>query len=193
MRIKISREYYLNYWVEEFSDSLYSWAYHKTNSKETAEDLTQETFISAFKGFDKCKNKEQPKTWLFSILNHKIIDHYRDSAKKTEHHKIIYEESISNSLNGLFEASGSWTEDASALISNGEQHLLDTPEFNDVLANCIADLPENWRMAVISKYILEKKGEEICQELDITPSNYWQLVHRAKVMLKVCIEKNWKE
>jgi RNA polymerase sigma-70 factor (ECF subfamily) len=36
-----------------------------------------------------------------------------------------------------------------------------------------------------------KKGEEICQELGITPTNFWQIMHRAKLQLRECIENNW--
>lgn len=60
-------------WVNSFTDDLMSWAHHKTSSKETAEDLVQETFLSAFNSFDNFKNNSSPKTWLLSILNHKIV------------------------------------------------------------------------------------------------------------------------
>jgi len=38
---------------------------------------------------------------------------------------------------------------------------------------------------------MNKNGEEICQELDISPTNFWQVVHRAKLQLKNCVEENW--
>ena len=62
--------------VNLHSDELYSWANHKINNKESAEDLVQETFLSAYKAITNLKNKDQAKTWLFSILNNKIIDFY---------------------------------------------------------------------------------------------------------------------
>jgi RNA polymerase sigma-70 factor (ECF subfamily) len=37
----------------------------------------------------------------------------------------------------------------------------------------------------------EKKGELICQELGITDTNFWQILHRAKLQLRKCIELNW--
>lgn len=52
--------------VEMYSDNMYSWALHKTSSKETAEDLVQETFLAAVQSFDKFKGDSNPKTWLFS-------------------------------------------------------------------------------------------------------------------------------
>jgi RNA polymerase sigma-70 factor (ECF subfamily) len=39
--------------------------------------------------------------------------------------------------------------------------------------------------------ILKKKTEAICQELEITASNYWQIVHRSKLLLKKCLELKW--
>ncbi|MCK5276978.1 MAG: RNA polymerase subunit sigma, partial [Cyclobacteriaceae bacterium] len=45
--------------------------------------------------------------------------------------------------------------------------------------------------AIHLKYLEEKDGKEICQELGITSSNYWQILHRAKLQLRICIEENW--
>ena len=71
-------------WVNDYNDQLYSWAYHKTSSKEMAEDLVQDTFLSAYKNLENFKNESNPKTWLFSILNNKIIDFYRNLNKMFE-------------------------------------------------------------------------------------------------------------
>jgi len=38
---------------------------------------------------------------------------------------------------------------------------------------------------------MDMESEEICQELEITPTNYWQIMHRAKLQLRECIENNW--
>ncbi|WP_418262403.1 RNA polymerase sigma factor [Flavobacterium faecale] len=74
----------LEKWVHQFSDELYSWALYKTSSKETAEDLVQETFLAAYNKIDSFQEKSQPKTWLFSILNNKVVDYYRLSARTTK-------------------------------------------------------------------------------------------------------------
>jgi RNA polymerase sigma-70 factor (ECF subfamily) len=67
-------------WVNQFSDELFSWAYHKTSSKETAEDLVQDTFLSAFHKIDTFEGKSSPKTWLFSILNNKSLTQFFRAA-----------------------------------------------------------------------------------------------------------------
>ena len=68
-------------WVEEHGDLLYRFARYRVSSHELAEDLVQITFISALKDWQRFRRESSPKTWLVSILRHKIIDHYR--RKKT--------------------------------------------------------------------------------------------------------------
>lgn len=75
------KEQTISSWVHRFSDDLYAWALHKTNHKEIAEDLVQDTFLAAFHHLDSFKAESSPKTWLFRILNNKIIDFYRKKPK----------------------------------------------------------------------------------------------------------------
>ncbi|MGC9375130.1 MAG: sigma factor-like helix-turn-helix DNA-binding protein [Bacteroidales bacterium] len=59
------------------------------------------------------------------------------------------------------------------------------------MQKCLDALPAQWNTCVKLKYLMNKKSEEICQELDINPSNYWQIIHRAKVQLRDCVETKW--
>lgn len=175
----------LENWVEQFTDELFKWAYYKTSSLETAKDLVQDTFLVAAEKMHTFKGDSSPKTWLFSILNHKIIDFYRKKSKKP----IAMENNI---ISTFFDKDGSWRQDSSPKNwHDEEQHLLDNSEFKEVLKRCLDSLPEKWNTCVKLKYLTQKSGEEICQELKITPSNFWQIVHRAKLQLRDCIENNW--
>lgn len=182
----------LENWVNEYSDALYSWAFYKTSSKETAEDLVQDTFLAAFNKLDSFKGKSQPKTWLFSILNNKVIDHYRLSAKTTKQTISLSEEKGYEISDGFFDENENWKSNAIHPIWNQDQELLDDPNFNNVMQLCMDDLPQNWKYAVTSKYLTDKDANEICQYLNITVSNYWQIIHRAKLVLKKCLEMKWK-
>jgi len=46
-------------------------------------------------------------------------------------------------------------------------------------------------MCVNLKYILGKSGKQICEQMDISKNNYWQMIHRAKLSLRDCIESKW--
>jgi RNA polymerase sigma-70 factor (ECF subfamily) len=67
----------------------------------------------------------------------------------------------------------------------------ETEEFQKILQLCLSLLPLKWRNAFHLKMMEECSGEEICKELDLTSSNLWVILHRAKLKLRECIEKNW--
>ncbi len=175
----------LKNWVNEFTNELYKWAYYKTSSAETAEDLVQETFLAAAEKLNTFKGNSSAKTWLYSILNHKIIDYYR---KKVNRPVAIERDIIST----YFDEDGSWQKNRRPKAwQDEESHLLDDENFRQVLKKCLEALPEKWNTCVKLKYFTEKRGGDICQELGIAPTNFWQIVHRAKLQLRDCIENNW--
>ncbi len=178
-------------WVSKYSDKLYTWAFHKTSSKEISEDLVQETFMVAITSFEKFQHKSSPETWLFSILNFKIIDFYKKNKNKPFSLHQINENHANDVVDSLFNVKEAWANWENKSVWNEEKHLLDDVDFNSKLEFCLDDLPQNWRLAISAKYILNKKSEEICQELEMSKTNYWQIIHRAKLLLKICIEKHW--
>lgn len=178
----------LSQWLDTYGDDLYSWANYKTSSKETEEDLVQETLLSAFKAYDKYKPESNPKTWLVTILNNKIIDYYRASnTSKSVNQTELQGKRLEDDN---FDSGGHWNKAVNSLWANTEQHLLDNVEFTEVLAACVENLPVQWRGVIVGKYIDHKKGAEISKELGITSSNLWQMAHRAKLQLRSCLEKN---
>jgi RNA polymerase sigma-70 factor (ECF subfamily) len=176
----------LSNWVNDYTTDLYARAVNKVSDKELAADLVQETFLAAAEKINAFRGESNPKTWLFSILNNKIIDHYRQKVKRP----IQFE---NNTLAFFFGEDHEWKENRKPgnwQLEN-ETNLLDDDSFNSVLKQCLDALPETWGICVKLKYLSERKGDDICQELDISTSNYWQIIHRAKLQLRDCIDKNW--
>lgn len=171
--------------VDKHTDEMFSWAFHKLSDKEMARDIVQDTFLAAAEKIDSFRGESTPKTWLFSILNYKIIDVYRKKVQMPI-------DTEGDDFSRFFAHDGGWHKEVEPLDwKDEEEHLLDNHEFNAVLEKCLDALPENWNYCVRSKYIFNKKGEDICQELGIASTNYWQIIHRAKVQLRNCIEMNW--
>ncbi len=180
-------------WVDLYSDKMYTWALHKTSSIEIAEDLVQDTFLASFQSISKFEGKSEPKTWLFAILNNKIAEHFR---KQFRNPTITESQAITNSgtslFDTLFDANDQWIKEQRPKEWQEEQdNLLDNPAFIRILQACMGKLPANWMAAIQLKYLEEKKGELICQELGIAPTNFWQILHRAKLQLRKCLELNW--
>jgi RNA polymerase sigma-70 factor (ECF subfamily) len=172
-------------WVNRFAGDLLSWATHKVSDVEIAKDIVQDTFLAAVEKLDSFKGDSSPKTWLFSILNFKIIDHYR--AKLNQPLK-----PEDQTFSKFFSQGGEWLpEKRPGKWSDDSGHLLDDDNFNAILKECIEALPEKWSIGIKLKYLMSKNGEEICKELGVSTSNYWQIMHRAKLQLRECVENNW--
>ncbi|MDT8394190.1 MAG: sigma-70 family RNA polymerase sigma factor [Bacteroidales bacterium] len=176
----------LTEWVKAYTDEMFRWAAYKLSDDELARDVVQDTFMAAAEKLKDFRNESSPKTWLFSILNFKIIDVYRNKANKPVSAGL-------DSMSDFFDEDGSWHRNKrpQAWHDDDDNHLLDDDHFREVLKECLEALPEKWNACVKLKYLMDKKGDDICQELEITPTNYWQIMHRAKLNLRDCIDNNW--
>ena len=67
----------------------------------------------------------------------------------------------------------------------------ETKEFYGILDFCKKKLQEMQQSVFVMKYMDDLSAEEICKVLNISSSNYWVLIHRAKLQLRKCLELNW--
>jgi RNA polymerase sigma-70 factor (TIGR02943 family) len=179
-----AKKYDLSEWVETYAQDMFRWALFKLSDEELAKDIVQDTFLAAAEKLDGFEGKSTPKTWLFSILNFKIIDLYRKRAKSPD--------TVRQSFMDFFDEDGDWFVNRRPKAWDHEEtNLLDDHDFQLVLKKCLEALPEKWNACVKLKYFLDKSGEDICQELEITPTNFWQIMHRTKLNLRECIDGNW--
>lgn len=177
----------LTNWVRLYTTELYSWALIKTSDAMLSEDLVQETFLAAAENMERFEGKSQPKTWLFGILKNKIADHYRRQATQPSTHSIP-----ANELTNFFDAGGRWKQAAkpNAWEENPEK-LLDNLAFIHILDACLRELPTLMHACLQLTYLQGKKGQEVCQEMKISTTNYWQIMSRARLRLRDCLEKRW--
>lgn len=171
--------------VDEHGDYLLSFAMGKLQDLELAKDLVQDTFVSALTKLDTFEHRSKLRTWLTSILNRKIIDHWRKAETR-------YTDPASRFFREDGKHKGHWLENV------GEQETLGTIEDSIAqeetigeLGQCLDTLPEKWRGIVSSKYLEEQESEEICKDFNITPSNLWVIIHRAKLVLRDCLKTKW--
>jgi len=174
-------------WLDKYGDYLYNYAISRVSDAETAEDLVQETFLSAFKSKDNFEGRASEKTWLASILKNKVIDHYRKTLIKDPEQSGKKETPMS-----FFSKDGSWQMDLAGHDWNTEASAaLESAEFFKVFHNCVEGIKGKTNAAFTMKYLDEEESEEICKALEISPSNYWVMIHRAKIQLRDCLDKNW--
>lgn len=177
----------LQTWISSYTAKLLHWACAKCRDEEVAKDLVQDTFLVAFEKLAQFKGESEPITWLFGILNNKINDNFKKSAR-------LGVESLKAELlsDEIFLESGQWHKEQTFTQWENEKHLLDNPSFLKVYQVCMDNLPVSWRDALLQKYIFGSKAKEICQVLQINDTNYWQIIHRAKLLMRNCLEKSWR-
>lgn len=171
--------------VDEHSDYLLSFAMSKISDLELAKDLVQDTFVSALTKIDTFEQRSKIRTWLTSILNRKIIDHWRKAETR-------YTDPVSNFFQGEEGKAGLWLESQMSRKSLGTvEDDISQEETISELGECLDKLPEKWQGVVSSKYLDEKGSEDICNDFNITPSNLWVIIHRAKLVLRDCLQTKW--
>lgn len=180
-------------WVALYADELYGYAMSKTGKQELAEDMVQDTFLSALNAASAFKGNSSERTWLFTILKNKIADHYRKASTRYESNEgKLSGRKEDTFINHFFDKDGEWQENS--IPKDWEidyKHPLDDAGFQKVLDACLGKLPANWNKVIAQKFMEEKESDEICKELNLSPSNFWVIMHRAKLQLRECVEKNW--
>lgn len=174
-------------WVDLYADYLFNYTIGRVNDVETAQDLVQETFLAALRSADNFKGEASERTWLVSILKRKIIDHYRRSNSAKGKAEISINFPI-----GSDESEGDWLEErvADKRQLNIEDSL-QNEELGLAIQACIEKLPKKQAEVFTMKTVLGMETEEICNELNITPSNLWVIIHRARTALASCLKDNW--
>lgn len=176
-------------WVDLYGDFLYRFALGRVHNSEDAQNAVQETFLAALHSRKNFIGKSTERTWLVSILKHKIIDQFRRSYREKTVTDLT---DVEEEINTFFDQVGyplkpplPWQIDPSQLLEN--------KEFWQIFRQCLQKLPPAIRDAFQFKEVDHVDSPEICRILKITPSNLWVMLYRARLQLRRCLEVNWFE
>lgn len=177
-------------WVKAHADYLFSFAISRISDEELAKDLVQETFLAALQKAAAFEGKSSERTWLTAILKNKIIDVYRKRSSGLQNIEVNKAE---QEQNDFFEQdTGHWKQEYGPVAFGIEDtNHLENKELGQVMEKCMRKLPALWSAVFTMKHIEEQATEFICTELKVTASNFWVIIHRAKLNLRACLQKNW--
>ena len=176
-------------WVDRYGDMLYRFAMARVKDPSIAEDLVQETFLAALHSRHRFEGRSKARTWLIAILKHKIIDHIRRKIKEQTTDKL---EVIAEIDDQGFDDNGRWHLRPNKWDINPDR-AFQQKEFMETLYRCLAEMPDRLAQAFILREIDEFSTIEICKALDITATNTWVMLYRARMSLRQCLEQNWFE
>jgi RNA polymerase sigma-70 factor (ECF subfamily) len=154
------------------SDLLYNYALRMTNNAADAHDLLQETFLKAYRFWDKYEKGTNIRAWLFRILKNSFINRYRKESKEPE--TVDYDD-----IQNIFTAVRS-----DAAESGDLQNALEKNLFDDDVAEAVASLPEEFRTVVILCDIEGLTYEEIAEFIDCPLGTVRSRLHRGRKLLR---------
>ena len=172
-------------WVEAHGDYLFNFAIGQLRDASVAEDLVQDTFLAAFKARDRFAAKSSERTWLVGILRHKIYDHLRHTCRERATR-------VDPNSTGRDEAAWDdavvWLHDVAAECAEPSRRL-ELAEFRANLEEALGKLPPRIAQVFQLYAVEEVPNTEVCTRLNISESNLWVMLHRARKGLREHLER----
>jgi RNA polymerase sigma-70 factor (ECF subfamily) len=173
--------------VDRYGDYLFRYAMLRLRDRSSAEDLVQETFLAALKDRGSFSGDSAEATWLVGILRHKISDHYRRQAREAP----LEDGDLSDHPDaGQFDGAGHWTAGPAGWGGNPAE-LYRQGEFLEQFRRCLSELSPRHADAFTLREIDGLGTAEICKVLNVTETNLWVILHRARALLRRCLEIRW--
>jgi RNA polymerase sigma-70 factor, ECF subfamily len=160
----------------ELMPSLYAAAMRMTRNRADAEDLVQETYLRAYRGFGGFEQGTNLKAWLYRILTNTYINSYRAKKRRPDESDLEEVEDLYlyRRIGGL---------EAAMAGRSAEDELLDRFSESEVKA-AVEELPENFRMAVVLADVEGFSYKEIADILDIPIGTVMSRLHRGRKALQ---------
>jgi RNA polymerase sigma-70 factor (ECF subfamily) len=160
------------YLVDSYKDMVYSLAYKMTKNKEESEEISQDTFIKAYKNLNKFKGESKFSTWLYRIAYHTSLD----QIKKHKNNNATFE---------IHEVTLNQIQSADDILQGIERR-----ERAKIMDECLLRLPEEERSILWMFYYDELSLKEIIEVTSLTEANVKVKLHRARKRLLTIVEEN---
>ena len=153
------------------TDVLYNYAFYLTGDSDKSQDLLQETYLKAFRFYDKFEQGTNAKAWLYRIMRNTYINEYRRLKRIPD--VLEYDEQVS----------------AYQMITPGPRDTndlrakIDKQTLNDELATAISSLPEKFKSVVVLRDVEDLPYDEIAEALEIPVGTVRSRLHRARAIL----------
>jgi len=153
-------------------DILFNFALRTTGNKDDAQDLLQETFMKAFRFWDKFEKGTNMRAWLFRIMKNSYINRYR---KETREPGMVDYDDVENFYDSIRDDSTN---------SNDLQKHMYSNMLSDEVTGALQALPEDFRTVVILCDIEGLTYDEIAEFLNCPIGTVRSRLHRGRKMLE---------
>ena len=176
--------------VESLRPYLLRYARQQLRDIAAAEDTVQDALLAAPSGEASFAGRFNLRTCLTGILKHKIVD----TIRRQNRERLDAEpESASDAdeSDGLFDGRGHWQEAPAAWQQ--PEGSLQQKQFLAALEASLRALPERTARVFMMREHLGLETSEICKELGVSATHCWVMLHRARMALRLCLEKTGSE
>jgi len=179
-------------WVDWHGDYLFKYAMMRLRDPTQAEDAVQETFLAALKGGRAFAGRSAEKSWLVGILKNKICDHYRRASRETSFTDLeFYSDEESERFVAEGVVKGAWIHELGPQEWRHPGQSLDNERFWQTYRDCSGKLPKTIAAVFNLREVDDLDSKAICRMLNISESNLWVMLHRARMALRRCLETHW--
>jgi len=178
--------------IESHRPYLVRYALAQLRDAELAEEAVQEALVAALESIDGFDKRSTLRTWLTSILRFKVIDIQRRLVSERANVAIDDERLVEDHeawLDEMFDETGHWRSPPQAW--NDPEAALEQRRFWQAFEMCLAGLPATASRVFFKREVLGEDTPAICRDEGITSSNCWVILHRARIALRMCLERSW--
>ena len=173
--------------VAAYEKKIFNVIYRVLGDYEEAADLTQETFISAYKSFDRFRGEAKVYTWLYQIA----INHCRNRLRQRGRSRALQIESLDQPREWEEEDSGSSRDIAD--LTHAPHAVLEEKELRQRILAAVESLPPDYREVVVLREIHGLSYNEIADATRLSLDNVKTRLSRARAMLRRKLEPYYKE
>jgi len=164
-------------------------ARHAVHDAALAEDLVQETLIVVIQQHQSRRGEATLRTWAVAVLKHKVADWYRSPDRRRLTQLDDDSELLVDDVDGLYDAAGGYREPVAAWQQPDGQ--AERKQMMQVLDRCMVCLPQQTRRVFMMREWLGFETSEICDRLGVSADNCRMILHRARMSLRTCMQRDW--
>ena len=154
-----------------------------------AEDLVQDTLIAVMEQHSRRRGESSLVTWSVAILKNKVADWYRSPVRRRMVQFKSDDDSIGEAIDALYDADGAYADPVPAWQQ--PDNRTEQRQMMTVLERCVSCLPRQTGRVFMMREWLGFETAEICGRLGVSAENCRTILHRARMALRACMQRDW--
>jgi RNA polymerase sigma-70 factor (ECF subfamily) len=167
--------------VEQYRNQVFNLTFRMLGSREEAEDVSQEVFITIFKYIDSFRGDSKFSTWLYRITVNHCKNRIKYLSRRHDRRQSEYDDQLTRQ-----------GADAGLAAPNAmprPDSYVESVELGSLMQACLATLDEEHRTLIVLRDVEELSYEEICRITNLPEGTVKSRLHRARMALRKKIQK----